>query len=86
MACHPAPVPVPSSLKPSGVCPHLVCKLALPKPTKPHPKHPCALSCTQRVNQSQRKPRTAAKVLDPLLLTAGKYKMLMGRRAGAVLL
>lgn len=57
---------------------------ALPKPTKTHPKQPCAFSCTQRVNQSQRTPRTAAKVLDPLLLTAGKYKMLLGRRARAV--
>lgn len=52
-----------------------VCKLALPEPTK-------TPLCTQRGNQTQRRPRTAATVLDLLLWTAGKYKILLGEGQG----
>jgi len=50
-------------------------------PNPPQPKTPCALPCTQRANQTQRKPPPAAKVLEVLLRTAGKYKELPGGRA-----
>lgn len=38
------------------------------------------------MTQPQRKPQTAAKVLDLLLLTAGKYKMVPGWGGGGLLL
>lgn len=41
---------------------------------------------SRRVTQPQRKPQTAAKVLDLLLLTAGKYKMVPGWGGGGLLL